>query len=247
MSTRSKIGIIRLDGTVDHIYCHWDGYPEHNGYILFNNYSNINKLNELIKNGDMSILNEHIFPVPDKPHNFGSLDESQDDVCIFYNRERNEDWKHTCPKTSKDIYRFINECRMSDCDYAYLFDERNNKWLFSPIPYEREKPMLFTSLKQELEKNDLEVNDSLNEDYIIFDAIELMKDIDYYEFIDNYRNNSESYFEIKKMFDDREYSEYIILLKSYSEDIEDQKLKDRINKNISDVEKYFKLDDDMEM
>ena len=40
MGTRSKIGILRRDGTVDHIYCHWDGYPEHNGVILFNDYSN---------------------------------------------------------------------------------------------------------------------------------------------------------------------------------------------------------------
>ena len=51
MSTRSKIGILRKDGTVDHIYCHWDGYPEHNGCILYNDYNNINKINSLIKNG----------------------------------------------------------------------------------------------------------------------------------------------------------------------------------------------------
>lgn len=49
MSTRSKIGILRKDGTVDHVYSHWDGYPEHNGVILLNEYSNINKMNHLIK------------------------------------------------------------------------------------------------------------------------------------------------------------------------------------------------------
>ena len=65
MGTRSKIGILRKDGSVDHVYCHWDGYPEHNGSLLFNEYSNINKMNQLIKLGDMSVLNEHIFPVPD--------------------------------------------------------------------------------------------------------------------------------------------------------------------------------------
>ena len=54
MGTRSKIGILRKDGSVDHVYCHWDGYPEHNGSLLFNEYSNINKMNQLIKNGDMS-------------------------------------------------------------------------------------------------------------------------------------------------------------------------------------------------
>ena len=44
-----------------------------------------------------------------------------------------------------------------------------------------------------------------------------------------------------------EYSKYIDGLKSYMDSIEDQKLKDRIEKNISDVEKYFKLDNDLEM
>ena len=103
MGTRSKIGILRKDGSVDHVYCHWDGYPEHNGSLLFNEYSNINKMNQLIKLGDMSVLNEHIFPVPDKPHNFGSVEDHQEDVCVFYNRERNEDWKYTCSKTSKNL------------------------------------------------------------------------------------------------------------------------------------------------
>ena len=68
MSTRSKIGILRKDGSVDHVYSHWDGYPEHNGVVLIENYNNINKINELIKNGDMSILAEHIYPIPDKAH-----------------------------------------------------------------------------------------------------------------------------------------------------------------------------------
>ena len=51
MSTRSKIGILRKDGSVDHVYSHWDGYPEHNGVVLIENYNNINKMNELIRNG----------------------------------------------------------------------------------------------------------------------------------------------------------------------------------------------------
>ena len=78
MSTRSKIGILRKDGTVDHVYSHWDGYPEHNGVILLSEYNNINKMNHLIKNGDMSILSEKIYPEPDKPHNFGSVEDHQE-------------------------------------------------------------------------------------------------------------------------------------------------------------------------
>ncbi len=247
MSTRSKIGILRRDGTVDHIYCHWDGYPEHNGCILFNNYNNINKMNELIKNGDMSLLNEHIFPVPDKPHNFGSTEERQDDVCIFYNRERNEDWKYTCPKTSKTLDRFKIDCKNSDCEYAYLFDEENNNWLFSPIPWGKYSEMDFTDLKDELINNNFAVDDSLKEDYIIFDSIEIMKDADYYEFNDCYNSDSDAYFEIKNMFNKKEFDKYIDGLNSYKNEFANDDIKDRIENNISDVKNYYKLNNDMEL
>jgi hypothetical protein len=40
-------------------------------------------MNQLIKLGDMSVLNEHIFPVPDKPHSFGATEEHQEDVVYF--------------------------------------------------------------------------------------------------------------------------------------------------------------------
>ena len=38
MSTRSRIAIKQNDGTYKSIYCHSDGYLEHNGYILYNYY-----------------------------------------------------------------------------------------------------------------------------------------------------------------------------------------------------------------
>ena len=247
MSTRSKIGILRKDGTVDHIYCHWDGYPEHNGCILYNDYNNINKINSLIKNGDMSLLREHIFPNPTKPHNFEFNEEKQDDVCLFYNRDRGEDWKHTCPRTSESLNRFIDQCRLSDCEYAYLYDEENNNWLFSPIPWNKYVEMNFTDLKDELIKNNYEVDDSLKEDYVIFDGIEIMKDADYYEYMDCYQSDSDAYFEIKKMFDEKDFHKFFSGMNSYRDSIRDENLKDRINDNISNVKKYFNLDTEMEL
>jgi hypothetical protein len=44
------------DGTVQQIYCHWDGYLEHNGKILFNHYVDPYKTRELIDMGDISSL-----------------------------------------------------------------------------------------------------------------------------------------------------------------------------------------------
>ena len=55
MATRSRIGIVKEDGTVASIYCHWDGYPEHNGQILLDNYD-YEMAQELIELGDISSL-----------------------------------------------------------------------------------------------------------------------------------------------------------------------------------------------
>ena len=56
MGTRSNIGILNEDGTVDYIYCHWDGYISHNGKILNEYYSEEASVWGLIAAGDMSTL-----------------------------------------------------------------------------------------------------------------------------------------------------------------------------------------------
>lgn len=40
MSTRSTIAYENADGTIKKVYCHYDGYLEHNGKILAEHYSN---------------------------------------------------------------------------------------------------------------------------------------------------------------------------------------------------------------
>ena len=238
MSTRSKIGILRKDGTVDHVYSHWDGYPENNGVILLSEYNNINKINHLIKNGDMSILGEKVYPEPDKPHNFDIREDRQENVCLFYNRDRGEDWKYTNPRTSKDLERFKQECKMSDCEFAYLYSEKGNEWLFSPIPYGRESDMDFIYLKDEFIQDNIEYDDSFKEDYLIYDGIELMKDLDYYEYVDNYRDDSEAYFNIKDMLENH-LDDYIKSIEDYKNDI----FEDSINNYLKEVKDYYSLDD----
>ncbi len=48
MGTRSAIGIIGNE-SVRGIYCHWDGYIEHNGQILNRFYPTANLVNALIE------------------------------------------------------------------------------------------------------------------------------------------------------------------------------------------------------
>jgi hypothetical protein len=103
MGTRSTIALEFADGSVEQVYCHWDGYLEHNGKILAEHYSDPYKLRDLIDMGDMSSLGKVI----GKQHPFGpnynetdpvkkaaiqkKIDEaSKAGYCTFYARDRGE-------------------------------------------------------------------------------------------------------------------------------------------------------------
>ena len=44
------------DHSVVSVYCHWDGYPEHNGKILVEHYQNREDVQDLIDGGGISSL-----------------------------------------------------------------------------------------------------------------------------------------------------------------------------------------------
>ena len=48
MATRSRIGMVKDDGTVESIYCHFDGYPSNNGKILKEHYADKSKVEKLL-------------------------------------------------------------------------------------------------------------------------------------------------------------------------------------------------------
>ena len=60
MATRSTIALELKDGRVRKIYCHWDGYLDHNGTILHNDYGNYDKIDQLTSMGDLSSLDSEI-------------------------------------------------------------------------------------------------------------------------------------------------------------------------------------------
>lgn len=109
MSTRSYIGVRNLDSSVDYIYCHFDGYPDHNGKILTEHYSNINRVNELLNLGDLSVLG-------------AELGEKQDfnkrvrDCCLAYGRDRGES---NVDKKNGGYDELITD---QNVDYVYIFD-----------------------------------------------------------------------------------------------------------------------------
>jgi len=60
MGTRSTIALEFADGTVEQVYCHWDGYLEHNGKILAKHYMDPFKVKELVALGGFSSLSETV-------------------------------------------------------------------------------------------------------------------------------------------------------------------------------------------
>lgn len=124
MSTRSRIGILHADGTTETIYCHSDGYPEHQMPILTGHYETAEKVGALLALGDLSILKERIAPAEDESHGF-AFDERAKDVTVAYHRDRGE------PLQSAQHHSSIHALKDSewDIEWFYLFDEEKTAWL----------------------------------------------------------------------------------------------------------------------
>ena len=132
MGTRSRIGIELPDHTVVSVYCHWDGYVEHNGKILVQHYQNREDVKALIDGGSMSTLRtrgtwDHSSPLRDENGEYISdaagylMYENDREPQPLYHSERGEDIE-VC-HTSFDEFASGN---MGGEEYAYLFDLNDN-------------------------------------------------------------------------------------------------------------------------
>jgi hypothetical protein len=97
MGTRSTIALEFADGTVSQVYCHWDGYFEHNGQILNNNYRDPFKLRDLINLGDFSSLRDTV--------------EETKEGCYS---ERGEDCG---ARRYMNVDEYFAECQQEEYDY----------------------------------------------------------------------------------------------------------------------------------
>lgn len=112
MATRSYIGVRNLDASVDYIYCHFDGYPSHNGEILINHYTDMNKVSALLELGDLSKLGEEIGEKQD----FNDRSTYNKNWCLAYGRDRGEENVSMKNSSYDDL---IND---QNVDYVYIFD-----------------------------------------------------------------------------------------------------------------------------
>ena len=138
MGTRSRIGVMHGDN-VKSVYCHWDGYLEHNGAILQEHYDSV-KANQLVAMGDLSSLGSQIGEAhPFSPHTTKedqALYEAAKEAgyCTFYGRDRGEDgveWK-----THTNFVDFFAEVDGSWCEWYYIM--RDGVWYVGNI-YEKDE------------------------------------------------------------------------------------------------------------
>jgi len=120
MGTRSTIALEFADGTVEQVYCHWDGYLAHNGEILAEHYSDPFKLQKLIDLGDLSSLKPEI----GEKHAFSEFELRAEEVAgykiltenwtTFYGRDRGE--------TNINARKYKNADEYFDCSQQEEYD-----------------------------------------------------------------------------------------------------------------------------
>jgi len=128
MGTRSRIAVMHGNNAKS-VYCHWDGYLEHNGALL-NEYYDSAKANHLVSLGDVSSLNKTI----GEKHPFSYIgvmsaneyDAQYGEMTTFYGRDREE--KNVDFQTSTSFEDFFELCDKCGAEYYYVM--QNGVWYF---------------------------------------------------------------------------------------------------------------------
>ena len=129
MGTRSNIALQEEDGSIEMIYCHWDGYPSYTGSVLLKHYNSEEAARALIAIGDLSSLRERLAPAEGESHTY---DKSVDDVTVAYHRDRGDHWEDVEPLKFKNM----REARESSGgDYIYVFDVEKGRWFIGDGEY----------------------------------------------------------------------------------------------------------------
>jgi hypothetical protein len=126
MGTRSRIGVMHGD-KVKSVYCHWDGYLDHNGRLLQEHYDSA-KANHLVALGDLSSLRRDL----GEKHAFSKFDlatqieqrlheEATENMCTFYGRDRGE--KNTEFQVAHTFAEFLEQAEGCMAEYYYIMKD----------------------------------------------------------------------------------------------------------------------------
>jgi hypothetical protein len=128
MGTRSFNIIANPKGDFTGAYCHWDGYPSHNGRLLLEHYSTKGKARELVRLGTLSSLGTRAKPINPDAH---SYDNRESDTTVAYGRDRGEAWENVKPEQSGMLSRLLDVAQECWCEYVYLF--WNGHWSYNTM------------------------------------------------------------------------------------------------------------------
>ena len=139
MGTHSRIGVMHGD-KVKSVYCHWDGYLEHNGQVLEQYYDSA-KANNLVALGDMSTLRPQIgekhafsqFDLP--PEEVEAYKELTRDWCTFYGRDRGE---VSVWKVANTFEEFLDQADGCGAEFYYIM--KDGVW-YVGTTYENTHPL----------------------------------------------------------------------------------------------------------
>lgn len=133
MGTRSFIIVANPKGDFTGSYCHWDGYPSHNGKLLLEHYSTKGKARELVRLGSLSSLDVRAKPINPAAHSFNSKEEG---TTVAYHRDRGEAWDAVKPVIADTLSEIVHWADQCWCEYVYLF--WNGHWSYNTIDNARE-------------------------------------------------------------------------------------------------------------
>lgn len=115
MSTHATIAI-KNGEDYKSIYCHNDGYPSYMYPMLRDWYGTKERAEALVSLGDASFIAKRMVPSRDSGHCF---DKPEEDVCVFYHRDRCEAWSYTAPMIGS------RKETISPNSYTYVYEDGN--------------------------------------------------------------------------------------------------------------------------
>ena len=114
MSTNSTVAV-KTEKGYKAIYVHNDGYFDYMYPMLDTWYISQERAEDLVNFGDASFIAKRLVPSLGSDHSF---DNPEEDVCIFYHRDRGEDF-HSSFYSNKDGV-------LKSQYYVYIFED--NMW-----------------------------------------------------------------------------------------------------------------------
>ena len=102
MSTRSYVGRINKDDSIEAVYIHHDGYFSYMGNTLLENFNSLESVNFIISRGNASSITDEV-----------GYEGKNEKAILFENMGSFVD------SFKKDFF----------IEYLYLFDTKKNQWL----------------------------------------------------------------------------------------------------------------------